>query len=170
MRYEIAVDGYPCEVDILSLEDGRFQARVDGREVSGTFLPGSLVLSEGGDSVEYAADRDDSGQPRQVVLRGRAQDVSILSMGFRRRSGGAGATAGGSGAVVAPMNGQVVKVLAQAGDQVQAGQVVVVLEAMKMENEVTAPRSGRLARLEVRVGEAVHPGHLLFEIGSDEPV
>lgn len=169
MRYEIAVDGHACEVEILSLEDGRFRARVDGRDVSGTFLPGSLVLA-GGESVEYAADRDDSGQPRQVVLRGRAQDVAVLSMGFRRRSGGPGAAAAGSGAVVAPMNGQVVKVLASAGDDVQAGQVVVVLEAMKMENEVTAPRSGRLARLEVRVGEAVHPGHLLFEIGSDEPV
>lgn len=166
MRYEIAVDGRVREVEVLRLRDGRFKARVDGREWTGDFIPGHLVLE--GSSFEYAADREPSGRPRQVVVRGRAHAVTVLGMGFRRSAGGPGPGEVSSGTVTAPMNGQVVKILAGEGSAVEAGQVVLVLEAMKMENEVTAPGPGRVRRLVVTSGQAVHPGQLLFEVEPPE--
>jgi biotin carboxyl carrier protein len=62
------------------------------------------------------------------------------------------------------MPGKVVAVLAQAGDTVAAGQGIVVIEAMKMENELPAPRDGRLAAVRVRPGDTVEAGTPLFTI------
>lgn len=71
----------------------------------------------------------------------------------------------GSGGVVrSPMNGVVVKVAASVGQTVQAGDVIVVLEAMKMENEVTAPIAGKLSRCEVAQGQTVSANDLMFEV------
>lgn len=66
------------------------------------------------------------------------------------------------GTVVAPMNGQVVKLNKQLGDSVESGEIVLILEAMKMENEVSAPKAGVLTELNVQPGQAVSPGQLLF--------
>ena len=70
----------------------------------------------------------------------------------------------GSGSVVAPMPGTILKVLKADGDQVKAGDVVLVLEAMKMENEITAPADGTVASLSLAAGSTVAGGDLLFEI------
>jgi biotin carboxyl carrier protein len=65
------------------------------------------------------------------------------------------------------MNGQVVKVPVQVGEQLESGSIVLILEAMKMENEVTAPIAGKLSSLNVAPGDTVNPGQTLFTI---EPV
>jgi acetyl-CoA/propionyl-CoA carboxylase biotin carboxyl carrier protein len=78
---------------------------------------------------------------------------------------GAGRPAGGgSGRVVAPMQGTVVKVLVALGDEVRSGEPVVVLEAMKMENQVLAERDGTVSAVGVAGGDPVAPGDLLIEI------
>lgn len=94
---------------------------------------------------------------------GRVRDVSSV--------GGVGGRVEGSqseGTVVAPMNGQVVKTLAQVGQSVQSGEIVLILEAMKMENEVTAPVSGVVGALNVGPGDTVAPGQVLFTIEASE--
>ena len=70
----------------------------------------------------------------------------------------------GTGAVAAPMPGTILKVLKADGDQVKAGDVVLVLEAMKMENEITAPSDGTIASLSLSEGSTVAGGDLLFEV------
>lgn len=70
----------------------------------------------------------------------------------------------GSGSVVAPMPGTILKVLKKDGDAVKAGDVVLVLEAMKMENEITAPVDGAIASLSLAEGSTVGGGDLLFEV------
>lgn len=72
-------------------------------------------------------------------------------------------TAGGD-AVDAPMPGTILKVLAQVGDQVTANQPVLILEAMKMENEIVAPRDGAVTAIHVNVGDMVNPGQPLITI------
>jgi acetyl-CoA/propionyl-CoA carboxylase biotin carboxyl carrier protein len=75
------------------------------------------------------------------------------------------ATAGtGSGTVTVPMQGTIVKVLVAAGDEVEAGQTVCVLEAMKMENAIVAEKGGRVAEVRVAAGDSVGPGDVVAVI------
>ncbi len=69
-----------------------------------------------------------------------------------------------SGSVVAPMPGTVIKILKNEGDAVKAGDVVLILEAMKMENETTAPVAGTLASVNCAAGGTVAGGDVLFEV------
>lgn len=68
------------------------------------------------------------------------------------------------GTVLAPIPGTVIKINKSVGDAVKAGDVVLVLEAMKMENEVVAPINGKLKQINASVGKAVAGGELLFEV------
>jgi len=83
----------------------------------------------------------------------------------RRAAGsGSGAAAAGSGKVAVPMQGTIVKVLVEVGQTVSAGQPVVVLEAMKMENNVNADKDGTVAEVKVQAGQAVASGDLVVVI------
>ena len=69
-----------------------------------------------------------------------------------------------SGSVIAPMPGTILKVLKSEGDAVKAGEVVLILEAMKMENEITSPVDGTIGSLSLSEGSTVAGGDLLFEV------
>ncbi len=120
----------------------------------------------------------EDGAPRQTVVvevGGRRLEVSLpgdLALGGtttaakpkpRRREGGTKAVAGGD-AVTAPMQGTIVKVAVTEGQQVEAGELVVVLEAMKMENPVTAHKAGTVTGLTAEVGASVSQGSVLLEL------
>ena len=70
----------------------------------------------------------------------------------------------GKGVVTSPMPGSITKIILAAGDTVTKGQTVLVLEAMKMENEITAPKNGQLVKIHVNQGDTVQGGDPLFEI------
>ncbi|HJE51813.1 MAG TPA: biotin/lipoyl-binding protein [Tessaracoccus flavescens] len=76
----------------------------------------------------------------------------------------ASVTAVSSNAVVAPLAGSVARVLVNEGDDIEAGQVLLVLEAMKMETEITAPAAGKVASILVAPGDAVQGGQALIEL------
>lgn len=75
------------------------------------------------------------------------------------------ASATGGEQVTAPMPGKVLKVIKADGNVVKAGEVVLILEAMKMENEITAPIDGTIKQIVTNEGAAVNPGDILFVIG-----
>jgi len=79
-------------------------------------------------------------------------------------AGGAGGGAAGSGNVTVPMQGTIVKVLVEVGQEVEAGQAVVVLEAMKMENQITAEKSGTVTEIKVSPGDTVGGGDIVAVI------
>ncbi|EHR59612.1 acetyl/propionyl/methylcrotonyl-CoA carboxylase subunit alpha [Saccharomonospora cyanea] len=121
---------------------------------------------------------EDGATPRQTVVvevGGRRLEVSLpgdLALGGapttakpkpRRRGGGTKAAASGD-AVTAPMQGTIVKVAVTEGQRVEAGELVVVLEAMKMENPVTAHKAGTVAGLTAEVGASVSQGSVLLEL------
>ena len=80
------------------------------------------------------------------------------------RAASAGATVGGSGNVEVPMQGTIVKVLVAVGDAVKAGQAVVVLEAMKMENQIAAEKAGTVKEIKVKAGDTVGAGDVVVVI------
>ena len=116
---------------------------VGGRRLE-VSLPGDLALGDGGGS-------------------GRAGGVVRKKPKPRKRGSHGGAAASGD-AVTAPMQGTVVKVAVEEGQEVAAGDLVVVLEAMKMENPVTAHKDGTITGLAVEAGAAVTQGTVLAEI------
>jgi acetyl-CoA/propionyl-CoA carboxylase biotin carboxyl carrier protein len=81
-----------------------------------------------------------------------------------RSSGGSGAAAVGSGSVEVPMQGTIVKVLVELGQAVEVGQAVVVLEAMKMENQIAADRAGTVKEIKVKAGDTVGAGDVVVVI------
>jgi biotin carboxyl carrier protein len=74
-----------------------------------------------------------------------------------------------AGSLLAPMPGSVLRVLAEAGAEVTAGQPLIVLEAMKMEHTIAAPRTGTLTELPVRAGAQVDTGQVLAVVTEPEP-
>ncbi|MDX6386824.1 MAG: acetyl-CoA/propionyl-CoA carboxylase, biotin carboxylase, biotin carboxyl carrier protein, partial [Gaiellaceae bacterium] len=113
---------------------------------------------------------------RSVEVDGRRFEVRVLrpepayaELGRRRRERARDAGAGGAGldAVVSPMQGTVLAVEVADGDEVEAGQILCIVEAMKMENEVHAHRAGRVAELSVAPGQPVKTGQVICIVTGD---
>ena len=130
--------------------------------------------------VAPAADGDAPLVQRQttVEVNGRRFDVKLWvpeSAGVaaagpakkktaRAASGSGGGAGGGSGQIAVPMQGTIVKVLVEVGQAVEAGQSVVVLEAMKMENQIEADKSGTIKAINVKPGDTVGAGDVVVVI------
>ena len=141
-RYIIEIDGDREEVDCHKLE-GNFYS----------FLTGAR-------SYEVSVERDGD---TYKVRRGAARlDVTVSDPSRRARE--ALTTRRGPERIVSQMPGKVVRVLVSEGDVVAAGAGLLVLEAMKMENEIASEKGGRVARIAVAPGEAVEGGALLIVV------
>ena len=118
-------------------------------------------IGAGGVSYEVTIAADAAGQ---CVVRVGATPFSVTLNGRRRRKDDGGQTGDGPHRIAAPMSGKVVRVLVRDGDPVLARQPLVVIEAMKMENELRAGRDGIVAEIHVKEGALVDAGALLVEI------
>ncbi len=97
-----------------------------------------------------------------------AAAVAVAGGGARkpkpRRAGGGAAAVAGSGTIIVPMQGTIVKVMVSEGDEVAEGDTLCVLEAMKMENNITADKAGKVSQLKVEPGQSVSSGDLVAVI------
>jgi biotin carboxyl carrier protein len=159
-RYDVVVDGEEVLVDGTP-------HRALLQAVPGTPLR-HLVLDDR--SAILAAQPGEAGQWR-LIDRGEVLEVEVLDERTGHIRGLVGAVRAQDGPIqlMAPMPGLVMRVLAEPGDAVAAGQGLVVLEAMKMENELTAPAEGRVARVAVTPGQAVEKGTLLMVVERPGP-
>jgi len=130
-------------------------------DVRGTELGLSLVDCATGRVVDAAMTEQAAGE---WLIQLPAVSFTAVVDGRRSRGGRDHAGPAGAQHVTAPMPGRIVRVLVQPGDEVRARQGVVVIEAMKMENELTAVRSGRVREVPVGAGAAVEAGRLLVVI------
>jgi biotin carboxyl carrier protein len=163
MIYEIVIDGVRRRVEFTPPTDGaaRVMLTVDGRPVEAGAVRisrGVYSILIGGESLEVTAEEHSKG----LLLRvnGREFHVEIFDPRSWRRGRGAGIELEGRQQLVAPMPGKVVRVLVAAGQQVTAGQGLLVIEAMKMQNEVRSPKSGTVEKL-AREGQTVNAGEIL---------
>jgi biotin carboxyl carrier protein len=148
--------------------DGRVHV-VDARRLSDSAV--SLLVQSGrGDvpvqSIDAAFAAKAAAGDFDVHLAGRSVAVEVRQAGSfgRQKKGGGGVSGSGPQRVVAPMPGKIVRVLVKAGDAVKARQGLVVVEAMKMENELRAARDGRVRELSVREGQSVDAGAVLLVV------
>ena len=125
-----------------------------------------MLLDVGGTLHRLAVRRGDGRGRYTVWSDGHRFEVEALDERRRaiRDMAGAGADSGGPSPLVAPMPGLVVKVLVEEGTRVEAGQAMVVIEAMKMENELKAASAGVVVAVRVRQGEAVEKGAMLVDL------
>jgi biotin carboxyl carrier protein len=176
-RFRVTVDGEPQVIDVTRTGDFVLSVLTGGAPQSDQpagvpLLPGhsretgsvpvSEPLSVPG-STEIAITPMGGNGQLLVNLQGRTTTVTVNG----RRTGhaaDAGAHSHGEISIAAPMPGRVVRVLVAAGDQVGARQGVVVVEAMKMENELRAPRAGRVKEICVGPGTSVEAGRILAVI------
>ncbi len=185
MIFEVAIGDRVRTVGIVR-KDGLLQVDLDGRlhlvdarrindsvvsmlvQLDGDAAPSRSIDASFAHSTHFAR----SGPAVQPVagdldvhLDGRTIPVQIRPAGsFGRQKKEGGASGSGPQRVVSPMPGKVVRVLVKPGDQVTARQGLVVVEAMKMENELTAHRDGAIEALQVAAGDAVKIGDVVAVI------
>ena len=154
---------------MLHVEIGGRTHVVDVRRVGNTTL--SMLVSTGDatrpvTSVDAALAENAIAGAFDVHLDGRTVPVQIRQAGAfgRQKREGPGPAATGPQRIVSPMPGKVVRVLVAAGDEVTARQGLVVVEAMKMENELRAGRNGRVRDVAVTVGQSVDAGTVLVVV------
>jgi biotin carboxyl carrier protein len=141
-RWRISLDGQPIDADAIEIAPNIFSILLNGKsyEIRVTPSPdGTLTLQTG--HLEFTAE----------VIDPRA---------WRGRRHGA-VEAEGRQQVLAPMPGKVVRLLVRAGDTVEAGQGLLVVEAMKMQNEIRSPKRGTVERLLAQEGQPVSAGEVL---------
>jgi biotin carboxyl carrier protein len=110
---------------------------------------------------------DEGGQRYEIVIEGQPYQVRLEDERERALASLAGgAHEGGDVTIKAPMPGLVVNIPVALGDAVQRGQTVAVLEAMKMENDLSAPRNGTIKEIKVARGQAVNQGQPLVIVGD----
>ncbi len=165
MKYHVEVDGGNFEVE--RLVSG---VRLNGAERTAEFewvAEGEVRLTLDGANHRVFARRSPGGW--RLTVRGRTFDVAVEDERTRTLRTLAGRTAGGRGPreVRAPMPGLVTRVLAEAGQRVDAGDGLVVIEAMKMENELRAREPGRVAGIAVRPGDVVDRDQILATLEAD---
>lgn len=144
--YHVAIDGKDYLVEAEALSSGTF-----------TFFVGKRSL---------VAHLTDDGDVSHLAIGGRNFRVEKDTDDGRR--GGAGTAAHADGKVVSPMPGNIIKVCVDEGERVEAHQAVVVIESMKMQNEIQAPVGGEIAKVSCSVGDQVGFGDVLVEITPSE--
>jgi glutaconyl-CoA/methylmalonyl-CoA decarboxylase subunit gamma len=152
----------------LTLDGTTYKVVVDGNSVLVNGIPFVIGFApEDGrilvDGMPYELELDE--QEGRVVVRGIAHDLAVEGLEETRPGPRPGAaTVAGEGAVTAIMPGKIIRLLVAEGDPVEEGDVICILEAMKMENELKAPRAGTVKKLYVQAGQDVEMGTVLAEI------
>ena len=160
MKVEVHVDGRAAKLEV---DAGRFRYEREGseaieREYSiARLAPGSYSVLIGGRSYAVIA------AGAEIRVNGRLFPVEVFDPREMRgrKSGGVGE---GRQNIMAPMPGKVVRVLVAAGDAVEAGQGLLVVEAMKMQNEMKSPKAGRVVEVKTRQDATVFAGEVLMVI------
>jgi biotin carboxyl carrier protein len=140
--WRVTLDGRPVAVDVVEIAPDTLSILLDGQSIEITVTPSpndKLNLQTG---------------PQEFIV----EVIDPRTWRGRRHSG---VEAEGRQQIVAPMPGKVVRLLVQAGDHVEAGQGLLVVEAMKMQNEIRSPKSGTVERILAKEGQPVNAGEVL---------
>jgi biotin carboxyl carrier protein len=144
------VDGVEIDVEVVETERGVWVLRQDGQQ--------TVAVVDGAGTKTVVEIRRPGADP--LVLAAEVTDARRAKIALPARTGNDAAPV----TMRSPIPGRVVKLLVKADDTVKVGQTVIVLEAMKMENELRAPRAGRISTIRCAEGTAVEAGQDLVTI------
>jgi biotin carboxyl carrier protein len=169
MIYEVSIAEKTYRVELVQTGEGqtgeKWTCKLNGREIpmdAALIQEGVLSILLNGKS--YEVKQELIGTETNVVIGNERFSASLRDPRSFRSRQRAGASEQGVKKITAPMPGKVVRILSAVGDQVEAGQSVIVIEAMKMQNELKAPKSGVIKKIAVSEGAAVEAGQSLAEI------
>ncbi|NIO36205.1 biotin/lipoyl-binding protein [Candidatus Bathyarchaeota archaeon] len=181
--YEIFIDGKPRKVEVTSNDERSFTVKLNDRILNVDLRPGTSNLEKQFsieiESRKYRIELPeiDREKPFLVKAEGTTFNAQVKTPERRRTfrtPEPTGVAPSGiitrsrqrvEGTVVAPMTGKILSVKVKKGDQVKTGQILCILEAMKMENEIAAGKSGTVKDVYVSEGSAVSEGEALISIG-----
>ena len=161
MKLQIEVGGKKRQVE-LTQAGGRPVWTIDGRRLeadASEVSPGVYSILIDGKAFEVRMER--FATELRATTGGRELRIVIRDEREWRRKRGNTVEAEGRQQVLAPMPGKIVRVLVKTGDEVRAGQGLVVVEAMKMQNEIRTPKSGTIDRVAVVEGQTVTAGEVV---------
>lgn len=144
------VDGRQYEVEVRELNAGQYLLLVDGR-----VCKARVESKQGSQSSAYLFD---------VAFGGNGYEVTVVDPKRLRTGETTAAHSAGTVQIISPMPGKVVRVLVEQGAQVEAGAGVIVVEAMKMQNEMKSPKAGTVISINAEVGATVSAGDVLAAI------
>lgn len=164
MRYVTTIEGKQFEIEVVDDHHVRVGDRlleVNFETVSGQPVYSLIVDGKSYESYVYPGDED-----WQVLLRGRQFQVKVEDEREKRlrAAAGSGVAEGGEFHLKAPMPGLIVAIPVTEGQEVKKGQVLVILESMKMQNELKSPRDGTVSHIKVKARESVEQKQVLLNL------
>lgn len=162
MKLAIESAGQTLEIEFTAANDGTVQLK-HGEQVHTAQVsqpePGLFTVTLNHRIYRCLLDQQPDGRT-EVIVNGQRFPVAVRDKKHRRGNAG-DAVASGKATLVAPMPGKVARVLCAVGDEIVANQGVLVVEAMKMQNEVQAPKAGKVVEIRVSEGQTVNAGEVL---------
>ncbi len=161
MIYDVTIDGKSYRLELERAESG-WQCRLDGRTIAmDAILPRRDVLSILIDGKAYEVKRERTATDLHLWVGGARYAAELRDpRSLRGRKGGAWDDVGPK-KLIAPMPGKVVRVLLAENTAVEAGQGILVVEAMKMQNEIKSPKKGVVQKIVATQGTTVNAGDVL---------
>jgi biotin carboxyl carrier protein len=162
MKIELEIDGKIMEAEFSS-GDAMAQLSLEGKVYRAAMSepePGIFVIIFNDHVYRCSLERLPNGGI-EVNVGGRRITVAANDKKHLRSKAGGSSGSGGRVTLFAPMPGKVVRILLEAGAEVSAHQGVLIVEAMKMQNEVQSPKAGKIAELRVSEGQTVNGGEIL---------
>ena len=159
-RYTLGISDREFVVDVQEIAADRFEVVVGDQSYEVT-LSSDENLNEA--TITPGLSQASGSAPRSAVARIRREPTPTVTAPPRKPGG----DAGGKGALTAPMPGVILEVSVKAGDRVERGQQVAILDAMKMHNVIGAPRAGTVAEVFVSAGQTVAHGDAIVRFEAD---
>ena len=169
MHYVAIIDGEERQVEVIETKPDIFVVTIDGRRLeldAHALGPKSYSLLDAQTHANHTVELEQQGTCYKAHLHGQAVALEVLDLRRMnlRRAQLTSVAQQGNATITAPMPGKIVAVLVQEGQEVAANAGLVVVEAMKMENELRAPKAGVVRQVSAQVGAAVESGAVLCVI------
>ena len=161
-KYNITVNGTTYEVEVEEIKNASDTSPAPAAPVQETKAAATKV-APASDESSQTAQAGTSAAPAKPASAGSAAPTAVSASAGGTASAGAAVPEGGTG-VKAPVPGTVLDIRVEAGQQVAQGDILVILEAMKMENEIAAPAAGKVASIQAIKGTSVNAGDILITL------